>query len=358
MFGGFTIVKQASKQILSGVPLHEYSYLLFSICIILTLGYLFAALCTWIRKKWLKSATYAFVFVFGAVSIFLKRVLDMYISPTVFVLMAETNANESGEFMKAYMLSGKAFVTFTFIFAIFAFAMCLEWYSGNKHSKRLKQRNSSGYILPIIILMVCYSAAYSLTTSYHTMLQTHNTDDFNSWAQEHNNLRDPINRSILSLYGLHVMGLEQEQFMKTMKALGSDAAELESDEPLNVVVVIGESYIKQHAQIYGYQLQTTPNMKREEVNGNLFAFQNVVSPTPSTSFTIKNVLCINSISNSENWADTPYFPTLFRKAGYDVYLWDNQRSMEPDAVYTFALNSFLYGKEISEMTYTKTNDKG
>ena len=99
-------------------------------------------------------------------------------------------------------------------------------------------------------------------------------------------------------------------------------------------------------------------MKREEVNGNLFAFQNVVSPTPSTSFTIKNVLCINSISNSENWADTPYFPTLFRKAGYDVYLWDNQRSMEPDAVYTFALNSFLYGKEISEMTYTKTNDKG
>ena len=31
--------------------------------------------------------------------------------------------------------------------------------------------------------------------------------------------------------------------------------------------------------------------------------------------------------------------------------------MEPDAVYTFALNSFLYGREISEMTYTKTNDK-
>ena len=148
------------------------------------------------------------------------------------------------------------------------------------------------------------------------------------------------------------MANAKEITLKSMKASLLDNPE----DSLNVVLVIGESYIKHHASIYGYYLKTTPHMAQEKEKGSLFAFNNVVTPNNLTSNVLKNLLSTNNSSNSEAWYDTPYFPAIFRGAGYNVYFWDNQKTFNPNAEYTFALNSFLYCKEFEKIVYSAVNN--
>ena len=125
-------------------------------------------------------------------------------------------------------------------------------------------------------------------------------------------------------------------------------------DSVNVILVIGESYIKSHCQSYGYPLPTSPQLQRLKDEGSLTIFNDVVAPDNSTSTTIKNMLCCNSIGEGESWYDSPFFPAIFNEAGYDVYFWDNQHDCAPKAEYSFALNSFIYNRGI-ERFYTATN---
>jgi heptose-I-phosphate ethanolaminephosphotransferase len=71
---------------------------------------------------------------------------------------------------------------------------------------------------------------------------------------------------------------------------------------------------------------------------------------------MKNLLCCNSIGEGEEWFDAPFFPAVFKSAGYGVYLWDNQKTFNANADYSFTLNSFLYNPEFDKIAYTATND--
>lgn len=75
-----------------------------------------------------------------------------------------------------------------------------------------------------------------------------------------------------------------------------------------------------------------------------------------TSPSMKNFLCCNSLSDGESWAQHPFFPAIFKAARYQVFFWDNQKTVEPDAPYTVSLNSFLYNKDVVRLSYTAIND--
>lgn len=65
----------------------------------------------------------------------------------------------------------------------------------------------------------------------------------------------------------------------------------------------------------------------------------------------------NSLRESEKWFNCPYFPVLFKKAGYNVYFWSNQHETTDGTVYEYALNSYLYHQKFSDSIYEKTNSK-
>ncbi len=127
-------------------------------------------------------------------------------------------------------------------------------------------------------------------------------------------------------------------------------------DSLNLIYLIGESCIKSHSHLYGYNLPTTPYLDEERRKGNLFVFEDVVTAFNHTSETMKNTLCCNSLRNDEKWSDYPYFPSIFKKAGYDVFLWDSQYTGN-QAIYEFSLQSFMYNKQLCEQSYTQTSQR-
>ena len=98
-------------------------------------------------------------------------------------------------------------------------------------------------------------------------------------------------------------------------------------------------------------------MDTEEHKGNLVAFSDVVAPFNSTTLVEKNTFCCNSLSDGEEWYQTPYFPILFKKAGYKVLMWDIQRDFLKNAFFTFSVNSFMYNRELQKYAYTYAFDK-
>ena len=84
-------------------------------------------------------------------------------------------------------------------------------------------------------------------------------------------------------------------------------------------------------------LNTNPKLSEEKKNGRLYAFTKVFSPYNLTSKAIKNMLSTNCIGNGENWADYPFFPSIFYRAGYNVDFWDNQYDPLSQNSYDFSL---------------------
>ena len=131
----------------------------------------------------------------------------------------------------------------------------------------------------------------------------------------------------------------------------------EADDSLNVIFVIGESYIREHSPLYGYPLLTTPFLMAEQQAGRLFAFSDVVSPYNQTTRVIRNLLCCNSLGDGEDWSSSPPLTAVFKKNGFRVSMLDNQKTFDLGRhVFAFSLSTFLYHPRMLEACYQEVSD--
>ncbi len=121
----------------------------------------------------------------------------------------------------------------------------------------------------------------------------------------------------------------------------------------NLVLVIGESFIKAHSQLYGYYLPTNPRLKAESDSGRLITFSNVTTTDNFTTPALRNMMNLNDLSKGEQWYEGIYFPLVLKKAGYDVYHYDNQTI---DITADRGLSRMFYSPLIREKVYSAISD--
>ena len=97
-----------------------------------------------------------------------------------------------------------------------------------------------------------------------------------------------------------------------------------ADNNFDIVIIIGESFIRSQSSLYGYYLNTNPRLGAEADSGLLYVFTDVTSPSNFTTTSLINVLNLNDLSSGENWWQYPYLPLLMKQAGWNVYHYDNQ----------------------------------
>ena len=336
-----------------------YSMLFGRITILFLLAYLIATLVTFIKNKPFKWTFKVFNYVvflsLGVTCFFLRINFDLEICPTCFVLLAETTGRESGEFINQYILSPTVIPTLSVLLgAVIAIVLGEYFWRKDKVKNWVKTRSVSiRKFLPLVLVFVLVYGLCS-TKIYWKVRNAETPDDVRLMYAP----TDPLSSIYTSLLTLHMMEENMEDAIEINKTVyETEDVFITEDEPLNIVLVIGESYIKCHSQLYGYYLETTPNMLREQQDGRLFVFNDVISTSNATSIVMKNVFSCNNSGAGEQWYDFPAFLTIFKKAGYNVFFWDNQRDFDSMATYSFTLNSFLYDRELQEIMYTKTNDE-
>lgn len=318
--------------------------------------YLLTVLVHLVNRTYFKVLAYTFVLILYSIYLFLRYNFGLQISPTILLLLAETSETESKEFIRTFILTGYGIQVAKTVGVIILVILFSEWLI-KKKGTFLKKKDKVEFIISSFFGCFVFIGFLSMTKNVMFLYKCDSTDDFINIDSYNWFPNDPISRLLYSFYGVHIMNNEQTSAEQLIEELQKTKVSLINTDSLNIVVVIGESYIKAHSGLYGYRLNTTPFLMKEKEKGNLFVFSNVITPFNITTLAMKNALCTNSISDGESWSKSQFFPAIFKRAGYDVYMWDNQKTWGDGTSFVLSLNSFLYGKVVANHSYTRTNNR-
>lgn len=303
-------------------------------------------------NKATKCVCYALTFMLFLIETTLEACYGLAISPSTLLLLVETNPKETAEFFDT-IVRKPAFWSVILLFFLFAGMACwaesvrnrgAQWLSRPK-TYRVLQGVTAVFLLVGLLCSECYVRLFQCKTM----------DEVSRWNLQMRHPSDAATRVVIAFFDTHLAARETEKAINcTMGVRQSDAV---TDDSLNVVFVIGESFIRSHSPLYGYTLNTTPFMLSEKRQGRLFVFSDVVSPYNITTMAVRNIISCNAMSDGKHWSDAPPLTAVFRSNGFYVSMYDNQRLFSFASTQTYALNYYLYNPAIIGKCYDETNDR-
>jgi len=99
------------------------------------------------------------------------------------------------------------------------------------------------------------------------------------------------------------------------------------NRPVNVVLIIGESFARNHSSLYGYDKMTNPKLGELKDSASLFCFDSINSPMFSTALSIKDMLSTFNLTDTtqdKKWYEFPSLIEIMKDCGYDSYWFGNQ----------------------------------
>lgn len=353
---GFKTIRSIRALLMNPDPTLDLQRLVETLAIYCLIGYTYAALNAIVSKRWLKLVSYVIIVSLYLVDLFLDYNFELRLSPGVFMLLGETTMREASEFLSSTLLSQNSLTAYWHTILLLASIALLERFRGIvARVLVLKWLPTLASVLAVLVLA---GGTISAATFFGKVFSCTSTDQVSRCVAGFGSFpTDPYSATVYSIYDLHLAANEMQMALKTATERKDVAFVRPGSDSITVVLVIGESFIKHHASLYGYSLNTTPFLDAEQRRGRLYVFDNVVSPYNLTSLALRNVLFCNSLGNGESWHESAFFPMVFRQAGFDVMFWDNQLEFAQDAAFSFALNSFLYDPQVRRLSYSQTNTR-
>lgn len=315
-------------------------------------AYMLAAVVTFSKSKVVKALAYIVIYVLFTTEITLEWIFGMNISPNVIMLFVETNARESKEFLESMLDKPQLWQVPLCVAGMIVLNIIVEknrlrvnqWCKGPKTTKVLRG-------IAIILLVGGVIFSYN----YVKLFLCDEMNEVDEWRSHMRNPDDLVTKVVVSFYDMSIAEKEMSRVI-TLAEQVEVLPQSAGNDSLNVIVVIGESYIREHAALYGYPLQTTPFLSHEQKEGRLFVFTDMVSPYNQTTRVIRNLLSCNSLGHHEDWSSAPPFTAIYKKNGYHVTMYDNQKNFDMGFVFAYSLNTYLYHPQIMKVCYHETND--
>lgn len=286
------------------------------------------------------------IVVFIAVSwteAFLSLRFKMVYEPTMFSLVTETNGEESSEFLRVCLRSRelwRSIGSYALVLLCTISPLLLRRYRG-----KLIIPMSSGaqrHLRHTAQLVACIGViALLLLQSNLWWDRRRQMVDFMQFSQsgqaERQSFRPYHSSPLRLMYSLKFYDLTRREgttfALNTQHLLPLDSCQTDccanENSVSRIVLVIGESYNKHHAALYGYDKPTTPRLSRMARRRELTVFSDVVSPWNITSQVLKWTMSTQSIGTGHSWADGVLWPSVFRQAGWPVAFITNQYVPKP-----------------------------
>lgn len=316
-------------------------------------AYIAVSIIHWSRSKIVKLLTCLFMFILFLINASLEVNFDLNISPSMLTLLAETTPQESSEFINSLWSIPTIWIvpTLALIIAIF-----LLWTERFRLNVAEWLRRGKLYVSIQIISAIMLFCGFLSSWCYVTLFQCKTPDEVSAWNTHMRYPSDALTRTIIAFYDTYLSKEEIKGAIHVAENTLPSVYDGDPEDSLCVVLVIGESYIKNHSSLYGYSNKTSPFMEQEQEKGSLFVFNDVVAPYNLTTNVMRNLISCNSLSEGQRWNDFPPLTAVFKKAGYWVSMYDNQKTFSLTATFTFALNTYLYTPRMAAACYDELND--
>ena len=328
-------------------------------------------------RRWVRMAFYVAAYAVAIVDVYCFVKFDSTLTPTMLLLVGETNGGEAAEFLRSYIqpsvLFGRLGRVFLVLLLHITTAVLLSVFKERKEKMlgRLQllwrgisiRRSPLFYVYPLLSLSLIVLMVYSFTSCMENKRAELRLMTFESIGKvEHEltektcaNLYQPLYRLVFSIYANKLASQQLTRLIKGIDEVSVDSCHFTSP---NIVLVIGESYDRHHAQLYGYEKKTTPRQVRRERRGELIKMKDAVSPWNLTSYVFKHLFSMYAVGDKGDWCDYPLFPELFRRAGYHVTFITNQYLPKAkEAVYDFSGGFFLNDETLSKEMFDTRNTR-
>ena len=315
----------------------------------------------------LKALCYVLAYSLAFVETYLYLRFHLFFSPTMLNLLFETNGGEASEFVALTLQSGEFWQSFLLYTVIGAghLAAALWGFRGWKalcHRLHVDERNWAqrlGYALrfvaiPLVASLGLVVGLSSWVGEKQRMLQFFGNEQTREAEKVSlHSFYSPFYRLAHAAHFLQIARDETELLMDRMQQLQVDSV---AGHCPNIIVVIGESYNKHHASIYGYPLPTTPKLAALQRQGSLVVFDDVITPWNVTSQCFQSFLSPLAAAEPGAWTDGVLFPNVFRRAGYKVAFVTNQfyRSASHDVI-DFNGSFFLNDERMDSLCFDFRN---
>lgn len=325
-------------------------------------------------RRGVRLALYVVLYGVALTDVFCFWKFGSVISPSMLMLVGETDSREAGEFLSTYLSLDVLSSPVAWIMLLFILHSLVDLRKPlcrllKVDYAKLQARFHFGFLrffhrymlYPECGMLVLALLAWSVVTSWGNkrgMAHLMTADTIGSIEHiltepDHGEFYLPIYRLAFSVYSNHLASQQVDKCVAASKRVVVDSCSFRSP---TIVLIIGESYSKAHCQLYGYPQKDTPRQRRLERGGWLTKFNDVVSCWNLTSFVFKNMLSMHVVGEKGEWCDYPLFPELFRKAGYQVTFLTNQFLLAAgQAVYDFSGGFFLNDPVLSKAQFDLRN---
>ena len=331
-------------------------------------------------RRWVRLVLYVIFYAIAIVDVYCFVKFDSTLTPTMLLLVGETNSGEASEFFRSYLswdlLSGRLGWVLLVLLVNLIIGGFLAWRS---HIRKKREQDDEGILkgmfsasrscclsttlVPFLSLAVTVFFIYCLTACWdnkraeHRLMSYDNIGDVEHELTEvktRANLYLPIYRFAFSVYANHLTSKQVTRLIDGIKEAKVDSCSFTSP---NIVLVIGESYNRHHSQLYGYEKATAPRQLEREQKGELIKMEDAVASWNLTSYVFKQMFSMYAVGDKDEWCDYPLFPELFRDAGYHVTFITNQfLPQAKEEVYDFSGGFFLNNKELSSAMFDTRNE--
>lgn len=322
---------------------------------------------------WAKRVIYFLFYLLVVVDVYCFVKFDTTITPTMLLLVGETDSREATEFLESYLTPDVVFSRLGWVLLVMVVHIiwaqvwrnrkkCLAWIKAKcnfdlKNAVRWHLAEPWLGLIMLVLFVVSVAnciadkAAFLRLMSYDNIGQVEHELTKKEKAQ----LYLPGYRLMFSIYANELTAKQVNKLVDNIDKAKVDSCSFRSR---NIVLIIGESYNRHHAGLYGYDKNTTPRQARRAQKGELIPFSDVVAPWNLTSFVFKYLFSLYTVGDKGEWCDYPLFPELFRKAGYHVTFLTNQfLPQAKEAVYDFSGGFFLNNPLLSSAMFDTRNTR-
>ena len=322
-------------------------------------------MCNWAYRL-LMAVFYVIVYVLYIADMFCFVKFGSTLNPSMLLLIGETTGNEAGEFLQSYVTPDIIFseVGAIALVPLLHAAIAGSWnhlshyshLSHCSHYSHLPYKSLLGTAVALAVGVCLYLTYPNKQMFLHTMsLETIGKVEHSLAYRPHTELYQPPMRLAFSIRCNQLIGQQLGRLRATIGNVEVDSCSVKSPE---IVLIIGESFNKRHAQLYGYEKANMPNQVRMEKEGRLTKFDDVVAPWNLTSFVFKLFMTTYCVGDKGEWCDYPLFCEIFRKAGYNVNFITNQfQTKAKQEVYDFSGGFFINDEELSSVQFDHRNNR-
>lgn len=361
----FTVIGGLYPFLWNLLPSHPDKVVRFLVYTPIT-SFFFAYLFGWIvvacrGTRWLKG-----LFLLALWCVFVVDIGSLFsygegLSPVVAQLILQTTTGEASEFFSHYF----AWSTWVAVILCGAVALALA-IAGTLLPRKSRREIKHPIIVAGVVVVSLVVGSFWSTKLVKVMRQTTEYDLLFA-------LTDPgIDPAISIFYQAECGDLVSKTIYatKTLQLLHKDAAGWEmvnrealdqkaycATDSLDVIIVIGESFRKDLSSLYGCRFDTNPRLRQLRQKGSLVTFSDYITTYPSTSVSVKNAFSLNSLADGEAWNQAPFFPLIFKKAGFEVSLFDNQSLGAGDDFFSMTQGIALWDKFLVDSCYHKYNSQ-